>query len=299
MLLPQPGIFALGSRSHYYLEFDLRPGVDPRELVRAVDSLEEPKRTTGGANIVVGFGATLWGQVAPDRVPAGLAPFAVIGPPTGPHAPASQHDVWVWAHGPGYDVVFDVARMVVRGLEPLAVLATEQPAFTYLDSRDLTGFIDGTENPPVDAAHETAIVPDGPGAGGSFVLVQRWVHDLAAFHALADGEQEQVFGRTKADSEELAERDRPVSAHISRVVVNDDAGDELEVFRRSTSFGTVVEHGLVFVAFSRDIDRLDLMLRRMFGVADGVYDRLTEFSRPMSGAYYFAPSVQELHAAAG
>jgi porphyrinogen peroxidase len=289
---PQPGIFAQGTRSHYHLEFDLRPGATDDAVVGALHGLREPPVTAGGSNIVVGFGADLWRRLHPDDAPAELAPFVAIEG-DGRGAPATQHDLWVWTHGTGEDVELDVARAVAAGLAPVATLAAEQPCFVYLDSRDLTGFIDGTENPPVEEAFEVALVPDGErGAGGAFVLAQKWVHDLDRFHAQAREEQENTIGRTKPDSVELD--DKPPTAHIARVVIEED-GEELELYRRSTPYGRVGELGLYFVAFSADPSRFTKMLRRMFGVGgDGVHDHLTDFTRPVSGAFYFAPSLDAL-----
>ena len=213
MARPQPGIFAQGTRSHYHLEFDLRPGATDEAVVQALHGLREPPVTAGGSNIVVGFGADLWRRLHPDDAPAELAPFAAIEG-DGRGAPATQHDLWVWTHGTGEDVELDVARAVAAGLAPVATLAAEQPCFVYRDSRDLTGFIDGTENPPVEEAFEVALVPDGEtGAGGAFVLAQKWVHDLDRFHAQKREEQEDTIGRTKPDSVELD--DKPPTAHIA------------------------------------------------------------------------------------
>jgi putative iron-dependent peroxidase len=290
----QPGIFALGTRSHHHLEFDLLPEAEPAAVIAALRGLREPPVTAGGENIVLGFGADLWRRVAPADCPDALVPFeGVQGEGRG--MPATQHDVWVWIHGTGPDILLDTARAVAHALSSCAVLALEQPAFVYRDSRDLTGFIDGTENPPVFAAPEVAIVPDGEtGAGGSFVIATKWVHDLDAFHHLGVTEQEGVIGRTKPDSAELADDVKPPTAHIARVVIEED-GEELELFRRSTPFGTVQESGLYFLAFSADPTRFDKMLARMFGISgDGLHDRLTDFSIPVSGAYYFAPSLQAL-----
>lgn len=151
----QPGILAQGTPAHYHLEFDCT-STDPAAIGAAVVALREPAVTTGGVNLVVGFGPTLWRRLAPHDAPADLHDFT---PLTGAHhAPATQHDVMVWLHGSGTDVVFDAARSVVVALAPVASLATEQPGFVYLDSRDLTGFVDGTENPAVDEAPEVAIV---------------------------------------------------------------------------------------------------------------------------------------------
>jgi putative iron-dependent peroxidase len=127
----------------------------------------------------------------------------------------------------------------------------------------------------------------------------RWVHDLIAFDRLTVREQERVIGRTKADSVELSDAEKPATAHISRVQVT--VGDEeLEIFRRSVPYGSPHEHGLYFVAFSAERSRFDVMLARMFGTTDdGLRDRLTEFSRPVSGAYYFAPSQNALRDVGG
>ena len=130
------------------------------------------------------------------------------------------------------------------------------------------------------------------GAGGAFVIAQKWVHDLGSSTRSARTEQEAVIGRTKPDSVELD--DKPPTAHIARVVIEED-GEELEIYRRSTPYGTVGELGLYFLAFSADPTRFDKMLARMFGTSgDGVHDHLTDFTRPVSGSYYFAPSLDDL-----
>ena len=184
------------------------------------------------------------------------------------------------------------------GFTEVAVLADEQTGFLYHDGRDETGFVDGTANPPVRRAADVALVPLGtPGEAGSHVLAMRWVHDLDAFHRLSIHEQERVFGRTKLDSVELSHGEKPPDAHIARVEL-DVEGEELEIFRRSVPYGTIQESGLYFVAFSADPSRFQRMLARMFGI-DGVRDRLTDFSTPASGAYYFAPSINALRALAG
>ena len=295
MIVGQPGIFAQGTRAHYHLEFDLLAGATRETIVQAIRGLHEPAVTSGGANIVIGFGAATWRQLAPADTPAGLKPFAGIQGPT-LQAPATPHDIWVWIHGTGHDVELDVARAVVATLAPVAVLATEQPCFVYRDGRDLTGFVDGTENPAVEIALEVALLPPGvPGAGGSFALVQKWQHDLKAFHAMSVPDQEQVFGRTKPDSVELDDAHKPPTAHIARVVVEDAKGQELEIYRRSVPWGTVTAHGLQFVAFSADPQRFLTMMQRMFGLTeDGLTDHLLQFTRPLTGAIYFAPSVQAL-----
>ncbi len=261
----------------------------------ALGELRQPSVTAGGANIVVGFGPDLWRRQSAALVPNPLPDF-----PTIDGVPVDQHDLWIWVHGTGDDLIFDIGRAVAALVAPVGDLVSEVGAWVYRDSRDLTGFVDGTENPAVEEAFEVAVVPDhAPGGGGSFAIVQRWVHDLAAFHALAEAEQEGVIGRTKPDSTELADDVKPATAHIARVVIEED-GEELEIYRRSVPYGSVAEHGLMFFAFSADPTRFEKMLRRMFGAADdGLRDRLTEFTRPVTGAYYFVPSLEALGDALG
>lgn len=295
MPTPQPGVFAQGTRAHRHLEFDLRPGHAPGVVRAALGGWREPSVSAGGANIVVGFGPQLWRELSESAAPN------VVEFPEIDGVPSTPHDVWIWIHGTGDDVLFDVALAIKTQLDPIAVHAAEVAGFVYHDSRDLTGFIDGTENPTVEAAYAVATVGAGrPGTGGSYALAQRWVHDLVAFHVLAEAEQEGIIGRTKADSTELADAVKPETAHIARVVMEDGNGDEIEIYRRSVPYGTASEHGLFFVAFSADPDRFAQMLRRMFGASDdGMRDRLTEFTRPVSGAYYFVPSLDQLGDALG
>src|SRR5271166_4107767 len=299
-ILPQFGIFAQGTHAHRFLEFDLNPGVDRAHAVAAFRRLRTPDVSAGGVNLVMAFGAELWRSVAPSGAPAELAAFETITGRDGHVSPAVQHDAWLWLSSAEPDVTWQSARAAVLALRDAAHLAAEQPGFTYLGGRDITGFIDGTANRPVRRAADVALVPPGQaGEGGSHVLAMRWVHDLLAFNRLSVTEQQRVFGRTKADSAELSDAEKPPTAHIARVEIT-EGGEELEIFRRSVPYGTAEEHGLYFVAFSAERSRYDRMLARMFGTAaDGVRDHLTDFSRPVTGAYYFAPSLNALNELAG
>jgi putative iron-dependent peroxidase len=292
MRLPQFGIFAQGTVAHQFIEFDLRADVDEAYAGRLISQLEQPAVSAGGVNLVVAFGPDLWTRIAPGELPVGLGPFREVIGLDGRRAPATQHDVFVWINGSSSDVVFEHSRAAVSAIADVATVATEQACFVHRDSRDLTGFIDGTKNPEMLEAPLAALVPPGePGSGGSHVLVMRWIHDLERFEALPQAEQEKVFGRTKIDSVEFADDEKPATAHIARVEILDEHGDELPIYRRSVPYGTMAEHGLYFVAFAADRTRFDRMLGRMFGLADGQRDRLTDFSRPVTGAVYFAPPL--------
>lgn len=294
--LPQFGIFAQGTHSHFFLEFDLRPGLSPTDVISSCRELRHSAVSAGGANFVLAFGAKAWHDATDSVAPADLASFEDIPGPDGHGAPAAQHDAWIWISAASPDDAWERARDATRTIADAAELKAEQQAFTYRGGRDVTGFIDGTANPTGRHAAEVALVPLGsPGEGGSHVLTMRWRHDLSKFQQLSIADQQRVFGRTKVDSIELSAEEKPADAHISRVEVDDAAGEELEIFRRSVPWGGAEEQGLYFVAFSADPTRYETMLARMFGDAgDGVHDRLTEFSQPVSGAYYFAPSLNAL-----
>ena len=260
--------------------------------------LRTPDVSAGGVNLVLAFGANAWRVVAPSMAPESLADFTEVVGPDGHRAPATQHDAWMWISGSAPDVAWDHARAAVRAVSDAAVLVAEQTGFPYHDGRDETGFVDGTANPPIRRAADVSLVPLGEvGEAGSHVLAMRWIHDLEAFHKLDVTEQERVIGRTKASSNELSDTEKPPDAHIARVEL-EVAGEELEIFRRSVPYGNVQEHGLYFVAFSADPSRFGRMLARMFGI-DGVRDRLTDFSKPVSGGYYFAPSLNALRELGG
>lgn len=291
MAVAQTGIFALGNPSHSYLEFDLADGANPAALVAAAAGLTEPRTTMGGVNLVTGFRPDLWAAVAPDHAPAGVRGFDK--PVTGPDGyvmPATQHDLALWVAGSMYDVVFDAAVGMIGALAPHAVLVDETVGWTYHRDLDLTGFIDGTENPPLTVAPALVTVPDGsPGAGGSVLLLQKWVHDSAAWTSLSVPEQEAAIGRAKADSTEL--EDKPASSHVTRT----DQDDFGHILRRNTPYGTTADHGTMFVGFSAVQGPLAAMLDSMAG-RGGTRDELTRYTRPLTGAYYFVPSIDDLTA---
>ncbi len=298
MQLPQQGIFAIGSRAQHHLELDLLPDASIASVRSMLGRLCAADVVGGATNVVIGFGSDLWTLLDGDAKPVGLGPFVTVSGAGGHVAPATQHDLWVWVHGSGRDVVLDTVRAALGATSGVMSVATDVSCFVYHDSRDLTGFVDGTANPPPPEAPGVALVPDGQaGAGGSHVILQRWIHDLAAFDALEVAEQERVFGRTKCDDVALDRSIRPADSHISRAEIHDADGEEREVYRRSTPYGDGAEQGLMFLGFSAERDRFDQMLAQMYDTTGtGLQDRLLGFTRAVSGAYYFAPSVESLAA---
>ena len=293
---PQPGIFAVGATEHAYLELDLADTAAPAALVAALAALAGPETPLSGVGLVVGFRPELWAEVAPEAAPERVSSFRAIGGP-GLTMPATQHDAWLWIAAGSRSAAFDATLACVDALEGSAVVASELNGWVYRQSRDLTGFIDGTENPSVLEAADVAVARGGPGDGSSVLLFQRWRH-LASFRALGVAAQEAVIGRTKDDSTELAEDVMPADSHVARTVVEED-GDELRIYRRNTAYGGPGDHGTVFVGFCASARPLQVMLERMAGVGDGVRDALTRHTVPLSGAYYVVPPLQALRARAG
>jgi putative iron-dependent peroxidase len=295
MTTPQGGIFALGTASHAYLEFDALAGEPATNLVNAIASLREPRTTMGGVNLVAGFRPELWRTIMPEDAPANLIGFNadLIGS-DGYVVPATQHDAMMWISGSAYDVVFDIAREVIAVLKTLATVAEESSSWPYRHDRDLTGFIDGSENPTLIDAPAIALIPEGsPGAGGSILLLQKWSHDSTTWESLPVARQEQVIGRTKDQSDEL--EDKAPESHVART----DQDRFGKIFRRNMPYGTVTGHGTMFVGFSADQARLRTMLESMAGVTEGVRDALTIYTKPLTGAYYFIPSTDMLRRLSG
>ncbi len=290
MSTPQGGIFALGTASHAYLEFDVSANRAGRELVAAISSLREPRTTMGGVNLVAGFRPELWRTSATDDSPADLTGFNEdVRGVDGFAMPATQHDAVLWLSGSAYDVVFEVARNAIAELGSLASVAEETSSWPYRHDRDLTGFIDGTENPTLTDAPELVVIPEGtPGAGGTILLLQKWAHDASAWEALSVADQERAIGRTKADSVELD--DRPADSHVAST----DQDRFGTIFRRNMPYGTVTDHGTMFVGFSSTQRPLAAMLESMAGLAGGARDALTRYTRPLTGSYYFVPSTDAL-----
>ena len=295
MPLPQSGILPEASPHAVFLTADLSRDPDAAGRARAACALiptlsDELAATDPAAGLVsvLGVGPGAWAELVGAERPAQLQTFRARAEGLR-KAPATPTDLLLHIRSARRDLNYELAQRCVA-----------VAAFRYLDARDLTGFVDGTENPEGEERAAVALVGDEDPSfiGGSYVLLQRYVHDLSRWATLPKADQEGVIGRTKDTDEELDDGLKPPTAHISRVVIEQD-GEELEILRHSLPYGDSREAGLVFVAYSRQRSIFDLMLDRMFHAdADGHYDHLMDYTRAVSGAYYFAPS-QELLAGLG
>ena len=292
MASPQTGIFALGTAAHAYLEFDVIPSADAAIAVSSVARLREPRTTIGGVNLVAGYRPELWAIVAPDAAPAGVVGFnEPIHGGSDRDMAATQHDIVVWIAGASYDVVFDTSRAIVAELMGCATLAHEIVGWQYHHDRDLTGFEDGTENPSIVEAMSVALVPSGlVGEASSLLLLQQWEHDATSWEALPIGSQESIMGRRKSDSEELDPK--PPMSHVART----DQDRFGKIFRRNVAYGSVTDHGTIFVGFCGSQGPLARMLESMVGRGSEPPDHLMTVARAVTGAYYVIPSADRLAA---
>lgn len=244
----------------------------------------------------VAFGPELWSKLY-EQAPAG---FKQLEPIQGSfNMPVVPADVLIHLASARADICFALSQSFFEGIRDQVEVLDERVCFRYFDGRDITGFIDGTENPqfPDDRA-EVALLGEDAGIfqDGSFIFAQRYAHNLDKWKKLKVDAQEQVMGRTKLESIELEDEVKPANAHIARTVVEDEGGEEMEILRHSLPYGDGRgDQGLFFIAYTKDLKIIDAMLVRMFGTSgDGIHDRLLHFVTPMDGAYYFAPSEELL-----
>ena len=245
-----------------------------------------------GANLAISiaFTKSFWQQLD-VAMPEELIDFPVLGEGD-IVAPSTDVDVLLHVHSNRHDLHFYLLRKFMSSVSDSVNIVDETNGYRYLDARDMTDFIDGTENPKDGQRAEVAIIPGGEFAGGSYVMVQRFVHNLPAWNRLNVSAQEKVIGRTKPDSIELD--DVPAASHVGRVDIKEE-GKGLKIVRHSLPYGTVSgDHGLLFIAYCHTLHNIKVMLESMYGVTDGKTDQMLRFTKAVTGAYFFAPSQEML-----
>ncbi len=273
-----------------YLFFSLSPAV-PAVLRHSLDRLAD---LVDGSQVLVGFGPELV-QAVGAQVP-GLHDFVALAGP-GVVVPSTPRALCCWLRGHDQGVLLHLTRQVQQALAPALQLEQVVDAFRHGQGpngygRDLTGYEDGTENPTDDAAAAAALVqgPDNGLAGGSFMAVQQWLHDLDAFDGMSQVAQDHMIGRRRSDNEEL--EDAPESAHVKRTA-QESFEPQAFVVRRSMPWASGTQCGLMFVAFGCSFDAFDAQMRRMAGCDDGLVDALFGISRPLTGAHFWCPPMRD------
>ena len=303
MATPQEAILTGLGEHQWYVHLSRTEGADLGVIKAALAALRADCAAQG-VNLCILVGPGLLPELT-DDIPADFQAYPGYNSPDGKEAKATQEELLIWVHSDHKDRNWDTQFKFRTAVAGHMAVARETIAWIYGNSQDLTGFIDGTGNPDDDRQYECGIVPDGSaGAGGAFAIAQRWIHDLTYFNGLSLNDQENVFGRKKADSERLATQ--VPTSHLSHVELHEGAtGDEStpkrgEMVRRSTPYampdGTV---GLYFMGFCREQAPLRERMEAIYGMNGNARDALTDYSTPASGAFYFAPSIEVLDAALG
>ena len=263
---------------------------DLAALVRAV----EFRDLEGGLSCVIGFGSDAWDRLFGQPRPAELHPFREIRAGAR-HAVSTPGDLLFHIRAKRMDLSFELMTQIMARIGSAVSAVDEVQGFRYFDERDLLGFVDGTENPRGAAAAEAVLIGDEDATfgGGSYVIVQKYLHDLGAWNALSTEAQERIIGRTKLSDIELDDSVKPTSAHSALTTIVEN-GKEIKILRDNMPFGRpgYGEFGTYFIGYSRSPRTIEQMLENMFiGRPPGNYDRLLDFSRAVTGNLFFVPSA--------
>jgi putative iron-dependent peroxidase len=297
--IPQPVVAKL-TRAAIFLVLTLKPEPEHRRTVRALCAdLSGLLRAVGFRDLegrlscVMGFGSDAWDRLFGEPRPKELHPFREIRGQH--HAVSTPGDILLHLRATRMDLCFQLASQIMSRLGDAVATADEVHGFAYFDDRDLLGFVDGTENPVDQAAIDAAIVGDEDPAfaGGSYVIVQKYLHDLKRWNAVPVEQQEKFVGRSKLDDIEMDDAVKPSYAHNALTTIEED-GRQLEIVRDNMPFGEIGkgEFGTCFIGYARSPRRIEQMLVNMFvGRPPGNYDRLLDYSKAVTGALFFVPSA--------
>lgn len=277
----QPGILAPVPKLARYLSFSLQAGSKPGRAIKSVVEL------TDGESVVVGLGQSLvrvlGGEISGLRVfPTQFGSGLIL--------PSSSAALWCWLRSDDRGKLLHAARKIIAAVSSAFDMDSVIDGFQYDTGRDLTGYLDGTENPKGKKASVAAIVR-GQGVGldgSSFVAVQQWVHDFQRFDAMSSKEQDNSVGRRRSDNKELS--GAPRSSHVKRTA-QESFSPEAFSLRRSMPWSDGNAGGLNFVAFGKSFDAFEAQLKRMVGAEDGITDALFKFTRPVTGSYFWCPPM--------
>ncbi|WP_028117257.1 Dyp-type peroxidase [Ferrimonas senticii] len=299
----QGGICAEGNLHGLYLMFNAQDGAEealPSVLAGLAAWLQQQadRNADCAFNGFIAIGANYWDTLYPASRPAELKPFPQFSADDR-QAPSQPVDLFVHLRSDRVDVNHLTAVEVCRRLTGLAELVDEVRSFRYLDSRDLTGFVDGTENPVGSHRRQVALVAEGEFAGGSYIHTQRYVHNMALWQQQTLKTQEDTIGRTKVENIEYASADKPLTCHIKRTNLREEDGTKMEILRQSMPYGNMQEQGLFFISCCHTPRYFETQLKSMIhGDGHGHHDHLLNFTQAVTGAAFFAPSLDFLDRAA-
>src|SRR5271167_41672 len=289
------------ARAAIFLVVTLNPGPDNRTTLRsfcgdlaALLRAVEFRDLEGGLSCVMGFGSEAWDRLFGPPRPAELHPFREIRA-AARHAVSTPGDLLFHIRAKRMDLCFELATQFMARIGKAVTPVDEVQGFRYFDDRDLIGFVDGTENPRGQEAIDAVTIgaEDAAFESGSYVIVQKYLHDMAGWNALSTEAQERIIGRKKLSDIELDEAVKPTCSHSSLTTIEEN-GQEIKILRDNMPFGrpTQAEFGTYFIGYSKSPSTIELMLQNMFvGRPPGNYDRLLDFSRAVTGNLFFVPSA--------
>jgi len=298
--IPQPVVAPL-TRAAIFLTLTVNPGDANPAVIRSFCGDLAPllravgfRDLEGNLSCIMGFGSDVWDELFGLTRPAELRKFQEIRA-GGRHAVSTPGDLFFHIRAKRMDLCFELETQILTRLGGAVSAQDEVHGFRYFDDRDLIGFVDGTENPTGQAAIDATVISDeDPGfAGGSYVIVQKYLHDLARWNALPTEAQERIIGRTKLSDIELDDSVKPTSAHNALTTIV-EGGREVKILRDNMPFGHAAqkEFGTFFIGYSRSPRTIEQMLENMFiGRPPGNYDKLLDFSRAVTGSLFFVPSA--------
>ena len=301
--LAQPIAAAL-SRAAIFLVLTVKPGAENRAALRsfcgdlsALIRAVEFRDIEAGLSCVMGFGSEAWDRLFGNPRPAELHPFKEIRS-GGRNAVATPGDMLFHIRAKRMDLCFELATQIMTRLGGAVEPVDEVHGFRYFDDRDLIGFVDGTENPRGQEAIDAVTIgaEDAKFEGGTYVIVQKYLHDMAGWDALSTEQQERIIGRKKLSDIELDAAVKPTCSHSSLTTIEEN-GVEVKILRDNMPFGrpTQGEFGTYFIGYSKSPSTIELMLQNMFiGRPPGNYDRLLDFSRAVTGNLFFVPAASFL-----
>ena len=299
-IVPQPMAAPL-TRSAIFVVAKLKPGAETRSTVRSfcadlsgILRAVEHRNLEVGLSCVMGIGSEAWDQLFGAPRPAKLHPFREIRAGAR-HAVSTPGDLLFHIRAKHTDLCFELTAQIMARIGDVVSAVDEVHGFRYFDERDLIGFVDGTENPRGKEASDAVLIgeEDAAFAGGSYVMVQKYLHDMQGWNALPVEAQEKIIGRKKLSDIELDEAVKPSSSHSSLTTIEED-GKEIKILRDNMPFGSAAqgEFGTYFIGYSRSPSTLEQMLENMFvGRPPGNYDRLLDYSRAVTGNLFFVPSA--------
>ncbi|TRX54037.1 Dyp-type peroxidase [Thalassomonas sp. M1454] len=306
MAREQFGICAEPNLHSYYLLFNVLDNKNAyiRKALSKLPALFDyyaDQFSEANMSTVIAIGANYWDEFYPNSRPKNLTPFSAMKCDDR-IAPANNYDLFIEIRSDRADVNHVVSTKVCELLDEAVELIEQVKGFRYLDGRDLTGFVDGTENPKGKHKRDVALVDeesDQAFVKGSYLHIQRYRHNMSLWQSLEEKQQEDIFGRTKRDDIEYASADKPLTAHTKRANLKDANGNSLEILRQSMPYGHMKVQGLFFISYCKTPDNFELMLKSMInGDGHGNFDHMLKYTQAETGAAFFAPSVDFIEALA-